>query len=53
MDAPQHSMNVWVTLTSGEQVMAYWLEGQWWMGVAFDPVDVVITEGVVSWNEVT
>ena len=53
MQPPQHAMNVWVTLTSGEQVMAYWLDGQWWMGVENDPADIAVTEQVVSWREVT
>lgn len=53
MDAPQHAMNVWVTLASGEEVMAYWLDGQWWVGVPDNGADVVLTEGVISWREVT
>lgn len=53
MQAPQHTMNVWVTLASGEEVMAYWLDGKWWVGVENDPVDIVLTEPVVSWREVT
>jgi hypothetical protein len=53
MDAPQHSMNVWATLESGEEIMAYWLDGQWWEGVAFEGSDIVVSEIIVSWREVT
>lgn len=53
MQVPQHAMNVIVTLESGVEVMAYWMDGQWWTGVPNDGTDVVVTEPVISWREVT
>lgn len=53
MDAPQHAMNVWVTLASGDEVMAYCIDGQWWTGVPDDGADVPLTDEIVSWREVT
>jgi hypothetical protein len=52
METPQHSMNVWATLASGETILAYWLDGTWWTGVVDNPIDIVVNDEVISWNEV-
>lgn len=48
---PPAGQNVIVTLIDGTEVLAYWFEDQWWIGVAYDPIDIVL-EGVISWREV-
>ena len=53
MDLPQHNMNVWVTLATGEEVMAYCIDGQWWTGVPDNGEDVLLAGEIVSWREVT
>lgn len=46
---PPEGQNVVVTLVNGREDLAYWSEGQWWIGVENDPNDVVL-DGVVSWR---
>jgi hypothetical protein len=53
MDLPQHNMNVWVTLATGEEVMAYYIDGLWWTGVPDNGEDVLLAGEIVSWREVT
>ena len=46
---PPEGQNVIVTLYNGREDLAYWSEGQWWIGVENDPTDVVL-KGVISWR---
>lgn len=46
---PPEGQNVLVTLEDGREELAYFSEGQWWIGVANDSNDVVL-EGVISWR---
>ena len=48
---PPVGQNIIATLANGEEVLAYWLDGSWWVGQPDNPVDIVL-EGVVSWREV-
>lgn len=47
---PPEGQNVIVVLDDGTEEMAYWWEGQWWVGVENDPVDVPLTRTVVTWR---
>lgn len=46
---PPEGQNVLVTLVNSRETLAYWSEGQWWVGVENDPIDIVL-DGVVSWK---
>ena len=48
---PPEGQNVIVTLEDGSELLAYWLEDQWWIGQEDNPLDVVV-DGVVSWRMV-
>lgn len=47
---PPEGQNVIVTLPDGAETLAYWSGGLWWVGVAYDPVDVPLDVEVVSWR---
>lgn len=47
---PPEGQNVLVTLDDSSEVMAYWMGGEWWMGVAYDPVDIRLNRTVISWR---
>jgi hypothetical protein len=49
MDEPPVGQNVVVTLAGGEFCLAYWNDGQWWVGVDDDPIDAPLGAEVTSW----
>jgi hypothetical protein len=48
---PPVGQNVIATLANGEEILAYWLDGSWWVGVENNPEDSKVMEFVVSWRE--
>lgn len=47
---PPEGQNVIAELADGSHVLAYWSEGQWWVGVENDPQDAALTVAVVGWH---
>lgn len=47
---PPEGQNVTVTLSDGSEVLAYWAEGVWWVGIENDPNDAPLAGVVVSWR---
>jgi hypothetical protein len=47
---PPEGQNVIVTLQDGTEVMAYWRDGQWWVGVENDPLDAPLQGTVIDWR---
>lgn len=48
---PSEGQNVLVTLADGSETLAYWYNGQWWVGVPDHPQDIPLTAEVVFWRE--
>lgn len=47
---PPVGQNVIATLANGEEVLAYWADGAWWVGVENNPEDTQVKDYVVSWR---
>ena len=50
MDEPPVGQNVVVTLAGGEFCLAYWNDGQWWVGVDNNSIDALLNKSVVAWH---
>lgn len=48
---PPVGQNVIAVLATGEEILAYWMDGAWWVGLEENPIDLQVTEFVVSWRE--
>jgi hypothetical protein len=48
---PPEGQNVLVTLADGSEFLAYWQDGQWWVGVEDSPDDIVLEGSVVFWRQ--
>lgn len=51
MEYPALGLVVTVVLDTGEEKLGYWDGTVWMEGVDNSPVDVELTENVVSWRE--
>jgi hypothetical protein len=49
MGDPPLGQEVVVTLAEGGSCLAYWRDGQWWVGVEDDPLDALLEEEVTGW----
>jgi hypothetical protein len=48
---PGEGQNVRVTLTNGSEIIAHYINGQWWVGLADQDEDAPLAnEFVVSWE---
>ena len=47
---PPVGQNVVVVLDDGTEVLAYWMDGVWWVGQENDPEDIPVNQGVQSWH---
>ena len=50
MEDPPIGQEVEVTLAGGGSCLAYWKDGQWWIGVEDDPLDAPLNQSVVKWE---
>jgi len=50
LEDPPIGQEVIVTLADGGSCLAYWSDGQWWVGVANDPLDALLSQQVLSWR---
>jgi hypothetical protein len=47
---PPEGQNVLVTLADGSEFLAYWQDGQWWVGVEDNPSDTMLEDTIISWR---
>lgn len=50
MDYPPIGQEVVIALADGTYMLAYWKDGSWWQGMAYDPNDWLVEAEVIGWE---